>query len=758
MCDNSRVKSAARTHIHISYIKPVSRLERDLVEILSLPKEHPDKKIMSLAAQVSEAAKGGRGQPDRPQSGMSALLEKTRLGAARRATPDSEALASSDDEHENMLHSTASLKSNSSANAKNGRRASSSWLNEIQSAPHRKASFTGTALSSNNSQPPTPSTENVNISWGPFGPTLGRVASNPATSPWNQSSIWGTDPRNSRLSEITSSPTIGFPTLQPRTSGEEAFGAAVGGKEFTEPTFPFSIPLHPTPKTYRSQSYSVGQTDEDASLITGIGNPALQQRGPRAAPLSAIRHRPSRPSMLGGLTESSNLAQLREVEDDDESSAAGSDQGVRLASPGLKNEHGDSGHSNLMKHVAIESAKARQRAASSSMNTTTEQYRMPFSHAGMADSAARAGAEYAVDEEGDDLDHHSLGSSLIRRYTELTGMSPRYPNLEDMRRSEDIKRAHWQSSPHLDNGVDEGPSRRNSVAGILTRRGSLVAAAANEQANFTPNYGNMTMTPYDDVPNTGGSFEPGEYAQFLRLSSQAQQALDRSNLRNRSYASTYFSGVAPALRSQFEASAASARGQMPTMPTYTFGGPYRQGPASSVFQRATYDTPLYIVSFKCARAEVFFVGDGTGLEVKEGDLVIVEADRGHDLGTVLHAKVSWPRAKELKERCAEEHYRWLMMFSRHSQSVSGDTVDPNGMMASARDRSGNDTGAVPPPGFEMGHGSELKPKMIKRLAQPHEIATLRDKEGNEAKAKRVCQQKVTEHRLNMEILDAEFQM
>jgi cell fate regulator YaaT (PSP1 superfamily) len=44
------------------------------------------------------------------------------------------------------------------------------------------------------------------------------------------------------------------------------------------------------------------------------------------------------------------------------------------------------------------------------------------------------------------------------------------------------------------------------------------------------------------------------------------------------------------------------------------------------------------------------------------------------------------------------------------------------------------------------------------LAQNHEIQALRDKEGNEAKAKRVCQQKVAEHRLNMEILDAEFQM
>ena len=53
---------------------------------------------------------------------------------------------------------------------------------------------------------------------------------------------------------------------------------------------------------------------------------------------------------------------------------------------------------------------------------------------------------------------------------------------------------------------------------------------------------------------------------------------------------------------------------------------------------------------------------------------------------------------------------------------------------------------------------ELRPKLIKRLAQSHEIHSLREKEGQEAKAKRVCMQKVKEHGLNMEILDAEFQM
>ncbi len=164
--------------------------------------------------------------------------------------------------------------------------------------------------------------------------------------------------------------------------------------------------------------------------------------------------------------------------------------------------------------------------------------------------------------------------------------------------------------------------------------------------------------------------------------------------------------------------------------------------------------PLCIVTFKCCRADVFYLPEGTGLHVKIGDMVIVEADRGTDLGTVVSANISWEQARELKEQYAEEHYKCLMMFSRHV--AQGGHL--NGLRAGA---GGSAVGGMGPPG---GHGGaeasagELRPKMIKRLAQTHEVQTLRDKEGNEAKAKRVCQQKVAEHHLQMEILDAEFQM
>ncbi len=170
-------------------------------------------------------------------------------------------------------------------------------------------------------------------------------------------------------------------------------------------------------------------------------------------------------------------------------------------------------------------------------------------------------------------------------------------------------------------------------------------------------------------------------------------------------------------------------------------------------------TPLHVVLFKCARADVFYIQDGTGLTVKPGDLVIVEADRGTDLGTVAVDNVDWPEAKRLKEHYAEEQYKWLMMYSQNA-GVAQEGVGA-GLMAASNGLQGSAVGGMGPPGqhhVQEPNAGELKPKLIKRLAQNHEIHALRDKEGNEAKAKRVCMQKVKEHGLNMEILDAEFQM
>ena len=207
----------------------------------------------------------------------------------------------------------------------------------------------------------------------------------------------------------------------------------------------------------------------------------------------------------------------------------------------------------------------------------------------------------------------------------------------------------------------------------------------------------------------------------------------------------------------------------PTFSTPQYASPYglqppfpnrAPSPHRNIYSMAQprHNQLLHIVLFKCARADVFYIQEGTGLTVKPGDLVIVEADRGTDLGTVAHGNVDWQNAKELKEHYAEEHYKWLMMYSQGASSTSDGTGA--GLLASSNGFHGSAIGGMGPTQHHMQEPNtgELRPKLIKRLAQSHEVSSLRDKEGQEAKAKRVCMQKVKEHGLSMEILDAEFQM
>lgn len=194
---------------------------------------------------------------------------------------------------------------------------------------------------------------------------------------------------------------------------------------------------------------------------------------------------------------------------------------------------------------------------------------------------------------------------------------------------------------------------------------------------------------------------------------------------------------------------------------------YPNAPATSnaYHSHASYDgntlsgpgRKLFAVSFKCSRVEIYFLLDHTGLEIKEGDIVIVEADRGQDLGTVQHANISPQDARTLKARYREEQYKWLMMFSRHN--IAGN-INPNDNGIDPA-RSGPVQMVYRPgtsmPGPPRNDNNDLKPKAIKRLATVTEIQMLKGKEGNEAKAKRACQGKVADLGLAMEILDAEWQ-
>jgi len=169
---------------------------------------------------------------------------------------------------------------------------------------------------------------------------------------------------------------------------------------------------------------------------------------------------------------------------------------------------------------------------------------------------------------------------------------------------------------------------------------------------------------------------------------------------------------------------------------------------------------LFVVSFKCSRVDVFYLLDNTGLHIREGDIVIVEADRGQDLGTVQHANVTPDQARLYKRKYSEEQYKWLMMFSRNNAPSN---VNPNAQLYGESSSVGGQRNPMlsqapaTMQGLPRENFNNLKPNAIKRLANKHEIKMLGEKEGNEAKAKRTCQQKVAHLHLQMEILDAEWQ-
>ncbi|KAJ9495146.1 hypothetical protein H2202_009396 [Exophiala xenobiotica] len=595
------------------------------------------------------------------QASASILLEKSNPGL-RRSTPDSEALASSDDE---VDHAKASAASNMKGN-RNGRR--TSWLNDVTgSNTNRKPSMTG-LYSPTTSHPGTPGSE--------ISPWSNANMNTPATAWHNQGSnpygwnIWGQDARKdppARLQEVI-----------PTVNGDG---------------IPFSIPLQPTPKTYRSQSYSVGQLDTTS---------AAPNTAPVSTSVEATRNRlggnyptlPRRTSRTSGL-DSGSLGRVREVDDDEEEDPTDSMNDIVATE-----------QARVIERLEKENAKLRQ-AAQSRDRTFSAASSATQPPPGFRNTRLRGAVpeeeENAIDDR-EELTYLGRQNPSRRMSEQVIGYSDRQaPSPTENRNIDGSKKAHWQTSLGF-GPIPEAPqSRRHSFADVPTRHGSF---SSSERGNELNTFETGTQ-----------ALSQGEDPAYFNTDEATRRAADARVLQSHQNYVQHLSM-----------------------------GQYLE-PAMQ---------PLYIVNFKCCRSDVFYIQEGTGLHVNVGDLVIVEADRGTDLGTVQHTKVSWEDARRYKEYYAEEHYKWLMMFSLQSRNGGPNVVNPNGIAG----RPGSAVGGMGPQGHHGHDGShqELKPKLIRRLAQNHEIQALKDKEGNEAKAKRVCQQKVVEHRLNMEILDAEFQM
>ena len=642
---------------------------------------------------------------------------------ARTSTPDSEALASSDDEGDHRHEITQPPVQHQ----KPVRR--SSWLNDTSSTftRPRKGSIASGSMSPTASHPSTPSAETGAGTWGSHASSSMGRAQGTSAFPWG-TGIWNNDRKDpsSRFSEVLPSPTSQAP---PGATSNSMFGPDAAA-QLTSPTrdgtnsqIPFAIPLHPTPKTYRSQSYSVGQMDPEIAPppSTGMSSSAVLGR----ARHSGLQHRPSRPSMLSEMAnDGSMLDKVKEVEDDYDEESSESMQG----------SFHQTAESRKIEALTRENALLRQQQQQQQYNRIRPRASTGASYFGNGyamDDSVPAGSDYAIDE----LDELNDGGASFaaraanqnRRMSAYAGAAYRPAFGADSRKTEsnDLKRALWTTS-----GLpvsDGSQSRRHSFATMPTRQGSIssIADTVSTLDATTPDGHQLQEYMFQDNPGFGAPANP--YG-------NAGMAANPQAFAN-PYQQQY--GAQPSF---------TQRAPSPHRSLYGMGQP-------------RHNQLLHIVLFKCARADVFYIQEGTGLTVKPGDLVIVEADRGTDLGTVAKDNVDWASAKELKEHYAEEHYKWLMMYSQGaaaSQDGSG-----SGLLASSSGLQGSAVGGMGPPTqhhMQEPNAGELRPKLIKRLAQSHEVHSLRDKEGQEAKAKRVCMQKVKEHGLNMEILDAEFQM
>ncbi|GMM48904.1 hypothetical protein DAPK24_055020 [Pichia kluyveri] len=137
------------------------------------------------------------------------------------------------------------------------------------------------------------------------------------------------------------------------------------------------------------------------------------------------------------------------------------------------------------------------------------------------------------------------------------------------------------------------------------------------------------------------------------------------------------------------------------------------------------DYEIIACCFKNSRIDVFYINQSDKLQffpnLKIGDLVIVEADRGRDLGKVVKLNVSILETRLL---------RYAQYLGRKA-ALSKD-----------------DDHKKPILNF---------PKPILRLAQNEELLTVDSKIEDEMRAVEVCQHKVREFGLNMAIVDAEYQ-
>lgn len=413
------------------------------------------------------------GQGNLPGAVPSNLLDKLH---ARQSTPDSEALASSEDEGETHRQDQTPLVQPQ----KPVRRAS--WLNDISQASirPRKDSFASSTMSPTTSHPSTPSAEVGSTTWGAHpnsAPGMGRPHAGSSALTWG-TGIWNNERKEppSRLAEVLPSPTSAL------SQGNHIYGSMDGGPTQTSPAprdgqnphIPFAIPLVPTPKAYRSQSYSVGQLDpETPNATTPVPPSAVHGSRGRPMPHSGLQHRPSKPSMLSEMSKDGRmLGKVKEDEDDDddespESTTQGG-QPQTLESKTIEMLTRENAMLRQQQQYQAAAARNRQRGSTGAGYGIGNGY-------GLHEPVPEESSDYAVDEmdEMNEASELAAKRAMGRRMSEYGAGAFRSSFSLENKNIESVKKAFWQSSLGFGGMGDIPQSRRHSFADVPTRQPSI---------------------------------------------------------------------------------------------------------------------------------------------------------------------------------------------------------------------------------------------------------------------------------------------
>ena len=220
---------------------------------------------------------------------------------------------------------------------------------------------------------------------------------------------------------------------------------------------------------------------------------------------------------------------------------------------------------------------------------------------------------------------------------------------------------------------------------------------------------------------------------------------DRSLSPYRNMDSSGHSPVGPLSPSVAQQVPDSARFDQPQFSQYSSDQGHGHGQPSAGGQGVALDdipanTKLVAVEFKLGRKELFYID--AGADAKAGDRLIVEGDRGKDIGTAIQVNV--------------DKNAWLagqtLQGSHAARKGTGEVAVPVNLHQKAKRAYGvagpQETQCVL---FDFANLAKMK---------AHVFVFHRDwakKEEDEQKALQLCQSKVRQKKLPMQVVDCEFQ-